>query len=623
MARNLAGRLGLVVTLVALGACGGGDDSVAADPDSGTTEDSGTDETSTVASGCGENIFDASGTMNEAEYRRQVTLWDAKTIDCRLRPNHDDLHSTAKDDRPTAWAIEHQPKKGGAFLCRQGFELSGTCSGGCDYGSTAGQVLYVPKDSIDVGVDRVQTYAYEQGTICESLQQGDYLGGPHPDPKVKGWGDRFPNGFSQAEYYETNGGIMIFPDGLVGATGNQNSGGAAPTYRLPKNKVPTSVFVMGYSEIALVTIWDTDALKGQVAVFALRAETPGAHCVPYFAMPNEGGFNAIHLMGYVDLPDMKAPTAIAASGNNGSSPGGHAIGNEYGNPTDPTRNIATSALARDGDATHSGLSRDDYERRVPSSGHAVVLSRWENKVTFLDLRPLYQFVRSAYFSTDEKRALAVAGKDTWAFTFDTNPEAKPVVVTTVTVQQPTAARLGNQSVGFPKGMQKQVHAFVGNVAGELRLFDVSAFDDPARPVPPASIKEEAKLQLGRNITSIKQFNGDFNQRILVVSRADRAVQFVSVEESGPVLGRSLTDTRMGDPVDADPNDRAALVTVVDFAGGKLLNYRVGPTENNGGKPPAAYGCGPGGADATCATPEFGGELVTPGAPFKFGSTNVN
>ena len=55
---------------------------------------------------------------------------------------------------------------------------------------------------------------------------------------------------------------------------------------------------------------------------------------------------------------------------------------------------------------------------------------------------------------------------------------------------------------------------------------------------------------------------------------------------------------LGDPVVVDPNARGPIVTIGDFSASKILNFRTGPTENNGGKPPANYGCGMGGQDAT-------------------------
>jgi hypothetical protein len=615
-----------LVVATSLVACGSSDAPSGADPgadgggDAIVSTDGGRDGGVGPATGCGESIVGASGAIDPAEYKRQARLWDRATLDCRLGPKFADLHPGAPDTRKTAWGPEHQTPTSDSYLCKT-YELSGTCSGGCDYGSTAGQVLFMGDDASDPGVDRAQSYGYEHGRICESLQQGGYLGGPHPDPAVVQWAKELgkpvlhPNGFSQGELYETNGGILIFPEGLVGATGNQTAGGNFPRFQLPANKVPTSVFVTGYSEFALVTIWDTDTMKGQLAVFALRADSPPAFSIPYFALPNEGGFVGIHLLGYVDLPDMATPTAVAASGNNGMTPGGHAIGNEFASKDDPTKNIATSETAR------MAFARDDYERWVANTGHAVVASRWEDKVTFIDMRPLYRFVRDVYFTTKEKFDQAKA-QDKWPYTFETNPEAKPIVVSTMKVPRPTTLRVGNMVGAFKKGFEKSLHAFVGNVDGELRAFDISAFGDDVRPVPAASITELTKMKVTENITSMRPAYGP-NDGVLIVGRGDRTVRWVQLGETGFVVGRTLQDTRLGDPVVADPSDRGPVVTIVDFTGKKLLNFRVGPTEENGGKPPSGYGCGPGGTDTTCTSPEFGGELKIPGTPFYFGSTNVN
>ena len=380
---------------------------------------------------------------------------------------------------------------------------------------------------------------------------------------------------------------MIFPDGLVGATGNQTSGDSKPYFELPKNKVPTAVAVSSYNEFAFVTLWDTDTLSAQIAVFALRADQPAAFSVPYFALPNEAGFKAIHLMGYIDLPDMQTPTAIAVSGDNGNTPGGHVPGFEYGNQNDPTQNIMTSESAR------NGLAREDYERRVPMAGQIVVASRWENKLTFVDWRPLAQFVRSVYFGADDARRQSAAAKDVWPFTFETSPEAKPVVVATISTPHPTVVRVANQPNTNDKGLRKPLKAWVSNLDGEVIVFDISSFaHDAPRPIPADSIREIARTQAGRNLTSMTRAGA---HSVLVVSRGDRTVEWVGIateDEQNLRVLRSLRDSRFDDPVLADPSDRGPVVTIADFSGKALFNYRVGPTEDNGGKPPANYGCGP-------------------------------
>jgi hypothetical protein len=87
--------------------------------------------------------------------------------------------------------------------------------------------------------------------------------------------------------------------------------------------------------------------------------------------------------------------------------------------------------------------------------------------------------------------------------------------------------------------------------------------------------------------------------------------------------RRLIDTRITDPVVADLSDRGPVVTVGDFNAKKLLSCRYGVTENNGGKPPANYGCGDSGADSACDKFEFAGEFPVPGSVFYLGTTNVN
>jgi hypothetical protein len=320
-------------------------------------------------------------------------------------------------------------------------------------------------------------------------------------------------------------------------------------------------------------------------------------------------------MGYVDLPDMKTPTAIAVSFDNGATPGGHVIGFEFGHQEDPTKNIMTSVEAR------NGFARDDYERWVGMAGQVIIASRWENKVTFLDLRPLAQFVRDVYFGPDDAKRQAAAATDEWPFTFETNPEATPVVVGTLEVDHPKVVRIGNQP-GESTGEQPTLKAWVGGLDGTVTVYDISSFVHEApRPVDFGSVAVEATVAAGRNLTSMS-LRG--HTSVLLASRGDRSVQWIGAAEDGTLsVVRTLTDTRFDDPVVADGNDRGPVVTVGDFLGKKVLNYRVGLTEDNGGKPPANYGCGPGGADQTCAEPEFGGELAVPGSVFYMGTTNVN
>jgi hypothetical protein len=292
-------------------------------------------------------------------------------------------------------------------------------------------------------------------------------------------------------------------------------------------------------------------------------------------------------------------------------------GFEYGSQTDPTKNIMTSADAR------IALSREDYERRVSMAGQAVILSRWENEITFLDLRPLAQFVRSVYFGADDAKRQSAAAR-TSGLSPSIMRRSKPLVIATLASPSPTVARIGNQGSPNDQDLRKPLKAWVGNLDGEIRIFDVSSFaEDAPRPIPEASITELAVTNAGRNSTSMTRQG---SETVLVVSRGDRRLEWIGIAEDDKktlkVL-RTLEDSRIGDPVLADVSDRGPVVTIGDFTAKRLFNYRFGPTENNGGKPPANYGCGPNGADATCAAFEFGGTFDLPGTPFFVGTTNVN
>src|SRR5213075_3320492 len=63
-------------------------------------------------------------------------------------------------------------------------------------------------------------------------------------------------------------GVVAFQNGVLGTVGSNTASNNATTTLAP-NKVPTGIAVTNGNEFALVTVWDTATLKGQVAVIAL------------------------------------------------------------------------------------------------------------------------------------------------------------------------------------------------------------------------------------------------------------------------------------------------------------------------------------------------------------------
>jgi len=102
---------------------------------------------------------------------------------------------------------------------------------------------------------------------------------------------------------------------------------------------------------------------------------------------------------------------------------------------------------------------------------------------------------------------------------------------------------------------------------------------------------------------------------------------VKFTDKGIEVVKKLRDERLIDPVHVEMADthgiETALITVGDFKGRKIVNYRFGIL--TGGKNHfitaggAKFGMGPDGKDEF----ECGGTLDFPGSPYCISATNVN
>ena len=100
------------------------------------------------------------------------------------------------------------------------------------------------------------------------------------------------------------------------------------------------------------------------------------------------------------------------------------------------------------------------------------------------------------------------------------------------------------------------------------------------------------------------------------------LSYCRFSEKQPRVIRRLRDTRLQDPVFLEVSDthgiETSLLTVADFAGRKIINYRYSPVifATQGG---AKFGMGSDGKDEF----ECGGVMELPGSPFSLSATNVN
>jgi hypothetical protein len=440
-----------------------------------------------------------------------------------------------------------------------------------DWTGHGGQVLFLPDKPNDPGIDRM--------TFCWSYHENHgpakfwhvYLLKPGVDPKDGGqWWSGLPDpclttpaflaasgkdvvrmatAIGRAEACWANNGVMVFRNGLVTYDGSGNSGEPGTPLMLPPGKVPTAVALTNSAEFALITVWDVAALKAQVAVIAMKTIN--------WMQPTNGFFSGMKLLGFVDLPkDLRCPTGICAGSD---SPFGKEIENK-----DIVDAAKRAKLAEDPSC-------------AATRGFAVVISRAENRACFIDLAPLFQWVRAnrlgpaKLFDATEQPG---PGPKQWPFTFEAAPAAKPKVVQTIAIEQPTAVMNGFKD-GDPGYGSKAV---IATMDGKLVLIEVGQLglaSAKAGPIAPVGM-----LRVGRDPTSfgLGQHNLGPANSFFVTCRGDRSVHWVKVVGNQVVQIKVLRDKRLIDPVAVEPMDArwADVISVADFKGRQVVNYLFRP-----------------------------------------------
>ncbi|ACB75279.1 hypothetical protein [Opitutus terrae] len=569
-------------------------------------------------------------------YSASALSWARADVSARLGPTFAELNPGAADDRPTLFKQESKIAGGKYYVRINPYELGepGTYN---DYWSDTGQVGYIPNDPAnDPGLDRVQVYAYYNRVFAISPRPDVASGRLHSDPQTR-----------EPRYLELNGGtpmqpvamvrsygmqqneqLVIYRDGLFAVAGMQTSRGGDekpyPGFKFPQHKVPRGIAVTTSLEFALVTIWDTERRQGQLAVVALEGKFLPFHTWPYMGLPNQGSFSDFKLLGYIDLP-MKSPEAVAAASN----------GLWRGPSSTDGRVLSEIDLATDG---HRKLVYDGaWQAVVAKSGYALVSSTEDNKIAVVDLTPLFSYMRESYLSSGDsfRRTLAERGAAPTQFpqTFEVNPAIKPKVIWETPVSEPTAVLAGQKIDRWTKDRFK---AYVASRDGTVRILDVSPlmarsswetrgqleimgqFQVGRNPVAMALSRHGAKdLPLIPNGSDGAQLAPDpFNNLFYVACRGERSIDAVVTWQGQGQVYRRIKDARMGDPVAVSVAIRGNIVSVADFAGQKLLSFRMGTL--NDAKNDKVYPPG----DPRYPY-EFAGEMKLLGSPFLVNSANTN
>jgi len=545
---------------------------------------------------------------------RELQDYSLAGMSRRLGPDYAFYH--ARDPRekfPEIWMVPAKQDPDGRV-----YQIGGpwTKEAG-DYSSTQGQILYVP-DPGQFPVDRVTIIEWSNGCFAEAPLP-PWHGGFRPEPAATKWKQDAPAGdpgmpiaMARGMGSWANNGLAIFSSGLVAAAGTVTARGLEPTLRFPPNKIPTAISITNKNEFALVTICDIEAKKGQVAVLSMQVNGRKTkfvhewHDDHAWSLPNVAVFTQLKLLGYIDLPGIEFPTGLSAVGNR---VGGRMNGRD-----------GNAGLLREYDlaqqADRDVFLKGSNAQYGSTAGFAVVIGKYEGKAAFIDLQPLFQRARQMYFTTEENyQKTRDSGLDPtqWPYAFDADAAWKPPVVKVLDVPRPTAV------IASMAGENK-ARAFIASLDGKIGLYQVGGLATEAPPAP-QDIARVAEVQVGRNPTCLacQKYSSD---TIIAVSRGDRQIEWIKVSEKDAQVIRTLRDARLIDPVFVEVSDthgiETPLLTVADFAGRKIINYRYGQLvfATQGG---AKFGMGPDGKDPF----ECGGVLEFPGSPFCISATNVN
>lgn len=437
-------------------------------------------------------------------------------------------------------------------------------------------------------------------------------------------------------------------------------GNSAPEFfdrsalRLPAGMVPTAMAVTPYNEFLVVAVWDTNTVTGKLAFIALRprqmavgspSQTQNTRW--YWGTPGAWTNRGMKLLGFVDLP-FAAPTSLDVSNNLVlQNPRG------FGDNDDPARGDLSRQSARD---LWRGVNPvypagEVQWHQMASGGYAVVASRAEGKVSFVDMTPLYQHYRDLYLTTQANfnRTLDVSLTDgaKFPFSFTAVPGQRPVVTSTLSVAQPTGVSAGVQANGYintrsneyfeyvrrspredwsgvePERYLGRSRAFVATMDGTVRGFNVQGLTFPTSPVgKTVSATPLFSFTAGRNPNfAYVNATSTASDDLWLVSRGDRRITFAW--PTGDVQ-YSFTDSRLVDPVagsvsynqagfggnGAGRAVNAPFISVMDFNGKAILTYAVNPrpARPNGELYPFRAPSGP--VDAL-----FGSRAPFPGKPF--------
>lgn len=415
--------------------------------------------------------------------------------------------------------------------------------------------------------------------------------------------------------------------------------------QLPPGMKPTGLAITSSNEFMLITVWDTTASTPTGRVFVIylcglgndrTIENPlfvsangnegwwGEANEPHPGMHNLGNIAFAKIAGSVVLPGMAAPTEITAT------TGHHRY--RYLNGSGANETMGNTANWKASETQRQRWITGDYSDRYARQGMALIASKTENELLFLDLKPLFDYMNSMYFNPDRNKFLETTnvgqGAGQWPYTFAERPQQMPTVIKTIVMQsKPTSVLLYQYTLGStPK------RAYVGTEDGRVHLFDLGGYPQSGTP---DQIKEIDSVFIGGNVVSIaplkekavpgaSEIMGTPDLSFVAGSRDLKAAVFFDLTNNGNSLlvRRTFQDSRVQDLLRVEDHDNHGTTqfscSIADHKGKQVHNFRYGPlkmTTYEG----QVYGMG---ADGT-AKFEYSGSFLFPGKPWWNGTANIS
>ena len=589
-------------------------------------------------------IFDGQGGVNADAYRAMAAAYGTPAMMPFRFGKTAEQYGSDQSSVPTAWErpISHWVNPDDAAQSMY-YSLGSPTREAGDYSSNEGQVAYVTDDSVAAskpGVDRISTVYMDHGI---------FSGMPQPYWNYSGWGDGnkgrpdqnlvrglLPEAGKIA--FDAAGGqpskpvevtraygageaaghsLMVFQDGLITAGATATTQGTTVFYRpFPAHYVPTAASVTNNGEFALITLWDIQNVKAKLAVLALGGSRPQGDFWSYEWTRVYPGFrnyslwSFVKLVGYVDLPDMIAPTAVEAVGD-------QLIGNGVGT-------LPGTTLPGNYDLDNEGnwnCFKSNPECAYDRSGFALVSSRYERKVTVVDLKPLFRTITEGMFGDRQTFARNIddvgMGDAQWPPTFSVKPDFAPTVVKTISFDHEVtaiSASLAPDNLGL-----------VATEEGVIHLLDMDGLQSGGTG---QNVREKGTHQVGRNVTRIAHMKhassccgdgAEVRHQYIALSRGDKRIDWIDNQRQEII--RTLRDSRLVDPVSLEDNNNhgttSDVITILDYGAKKVRAYRYGPVQfhTNGG---STWGMGEDGN----APFEYSGDYDTPTGAFSISIENV-